>query len=144
MIEYQWLVEGRIVVFGGNGNISAEDIEKENEILTEFFEQGTGPLVHVIGDDRNLTEFPPLSTLLSVEWLQHEKLGFFIIVGMSNVIDRMKSHMATNKHQVRFRLVDTMEEALEILEFADPSLPRNLKAQIAEEYVNGAHLEKYD
>jgi len=143
MIEYRWLVEGHIVIFSGNSEIMPEDIAKENDVLAEFLTNGSGSLVHVIGDDRNLTEFPPLEALNEAEWIKHDKLGYFIIVGMSDVISKMKSSIVATKQKIRFRLVDTMEEALDILEYADVSLPKPLKEQIPEDILSGQHLEKY-
>jgi len=144
MIEYKWLTKGHIVIFSGDGNITKEDIEKESGILTDFFDKGSHDFVHVIGDDRNLSEFPPLNVLLSAEWIKHNKLGYFIIVGMSDAISRMKSSMAASKNQIRFRLVDTMEEALEILERVDANLPQGFKDEVSQDILTGAHLNKYN
>lgn len=122
-ISYSWLVEGRIVQLKSSGEITLNDIQKEDAIMMEFLEQTTAPLVHVLADQTDLEKMPDIKSFTASHWVKDKRVGWFLVYGMKYKFLRFAMSVGAQIFQLRTRTFDTHEEALAFLQSVDETLP---------------------
>jgi len=122
-VNYSWILEGRIVHIQVIGQMSTEEMQNEDAVMQTFFNKRSGPLLHVLIDETQMTALPDLKTMFKVRWIQNPDLGWFIMYGVNERLESFKAHVATSKYRVRFAMVDTLNEALDLLQERDLTLP---------------------
>jgi hypothetical protein len=120
-LEYTWFLDGRIVLMQGSGILTTEDFAKEEIIMRQFLDQA--PKIHILIDDRQLDRFPPISVMRSSQWIQDQRVGWFIIFGLRNRLLSVIASTLMRVFGVNGRIFGTFEESIAFLQKVDETLP---------------------
>lgn len=127
--EFYWLVEGRVLVVPFLETVTLEDVKDMNERTVRIAkEEGTGPMTHIISDSRERADLAP--ELKSVKHFKDimppddDVLGWSIVVDPSpDFIMRFVANTVMQMRNRRFRVMHSMDEALQFLLHVDSTLP---------------------
>lgn len=128
--ELGWQVKQRIIYRRYYGDITLEEIQQSSDEAREMVEQGT-PLVHSVIDASEITGYPGLRDLQrSAHFETSEAEGWQMIIGVTGVA-RLVVSVLTQITGKRFRIVDSVDEAMNFLMMQDETLaqPNILKPQ---------------
>jgi len=122
-IETKWLLENRIVLVCTSGHVEAADMRNMSDMTIKMFESCEVPLVHILINEQ--ADSLPKSVghiTKATEFMRHEKMGWFIIFGNDNPVMKFQSYLVSKVMRLRYRRVNTMQEALEFLQMVDSTL----------------------
>jgi hypothetical protein len=121
-LQVSWIVENRIIHISSDGEVGDQDLLNIDPIMVDYINQSEAPLVHIIltGSASIPVGF---KTVKSLEWPQHARFGWTVLVGLTNPLFRMIAAAGASLFKTRLRNVDTLEEALVFLQEVDSTLP---------------------
>jgi hypothetical protein len=125
-IHAGWFLEERITYYDYRGDVSIEELESAIEISIDLMEQCKAPLLHSIQTYDSMVTFPQNATklvLATKTLMEMPGLGWIVFVGIKNPIIKSLAGFVSGVLRIRYRLYDTMEEALEFLNYVDSTLP---------------------
>ncbi len=120
----QWLVPNRVIYAYAWGSITPEDLEQHNERMNTLIAEGI-PLVHVILDsspDYQMTNPSLKIGLDTLSFIRRTDFGFTAQVGTGNAAAKFGAIMLAKILRARYRMVDTVEEAVEQLKTYDTTV----------------------
>src|SRR5687768_12855119 len=121
--EVKWLIVPRVGFFSMEGDISSTEFLRINNEVAALLEGGQAP-IHLIADVSKM-KMPPMD----IQWIarktavRDEKVGIVIAVGANGLL-KFIAQMVKNLTKSNIHMVDSMEEAYELLEKLDASLPK--------------------
>jgi hypothetical protein len=120
-----WLLENKIILVVGSGVFTIEDSLGNMREAAALAEQAAPILLHGIINMLDVTKQPSLAEQFST---RHQVIvppnhGWTIIVSKPNSLIRFITSVTIQLFNLRFRMVGSMEEALDLLQKLDPSLP---------------------
>jgi hypothetical protein len=121
-LHARWLVENRVRLVTVKNDLKtsavrASDLETA-AILDEMTER-----VHFVIDLRELRSFPKLDSLLSVQCLRHQHMGWLLTVGATrSSLHRFFLNAVGQATRVRYQDFHDLEEAIVFLQENEPSL----------------------
>ena len=113
----EWLVPKRVIYAYAWGKVTPDDMVAHNARMLELIESGT-PLVHVILNSKDGMEIANPSLRAGMDqlsFIRRDDLGFTIQVRSLNPIAKSSSILMAKVTRVRFRMVDSMDEAISFL-----------------------------
>ena len=135
-IETRWYIKDRVAYVHMSGIIGVNEMVTLNEQITAFIEDGVAvgaPLVHFLVDDSGVTEtklkLNQINSVMPV--IRHRSFGWAITIGNENPFVKILVYLVSQLARVRFRRVNTRQEAIDFLisqdqtldwEFADESV----------------------
>jgi hypothetical protein len=122
-IQLSWYLENRIILLTSHGESSDQDLLNLDQPIINYLNQSQAPLVHLIADHRRGGKMPSLKVSMQIEWPKHPQYGWGILVGLTNPLQRFLVVVASNFFNVRQRMFNTMDEALDFLNEVDSTLP---------------------
>ena len=123
--EASWLVEGRIVMIVGSGNLSKTDIDRMDADMLAYLEDSDAERVHFIFDASGMVKLPGLSVMSEMRAPKHPAMGWNIVAGDLNRLTRFLVATVARFNRVRFRTFDSVDEAIDFLWNADTTLPES-------------------
>jgi hypothetical protein len=121
--EMSWLKENRIIFVRVYGKFTVKELALYEKELTSYLDASTVPLVHVIGDLTGSIWLPGLKHLVTLPSGNHPRLGWAIIVGTMNPVERTLLRLTAAFFRLRFRVFASMEDIIPFLQQMDPTLP---------------------
>ena len=120
--EIKWYLEPHIIYVHISGDVDAAEVKAIFRELSEHAAQGTRP-VYVVSDLSDLGRYP----INAAEYQKAVKIlaGYIdvsIVIGMSSPILKFISSFISQISQYELRMVDTLDEALAIIERLQPEL----------------------
>ncbi len=129
-VKSHWLHEDRIAYLEIIGDFDEEGmIEFNTHMRDKYLEQGDAP-VHCIIDAKGLTGHPTnIKTLKegTQASVKHPNIGWVVLVGFDNRIVRFFSSTVSQLLGVKFKLVDNLDDAKDVLRRADQSIAEFVK-----------------
>lgn len=127
-VRVQWLEEGVVTLVEYIGNFDNDSIKDLNIFVAEnFLAHGQGP-VHNIIDAKQLGDFPKNLNVLregSKHSVEHPNAGWNILVGFNiNPVWKFLSSAVSQVLGVKFKQVDTIDEAKRVLQRIDKRLDK--------------------
>ena len=123
--QVSWYVDQRVIYCSAFGIATIEDIHGLNHEVQTRVREGQ-PLVHVVCDLKNIEKFPTniAGMRKSLEQMDHERMGWVIVVGAGNALLRFVASLITQFviPNVRLRMFDTFEQAIDFLHEHDVTL----------------------
>ncbi|MBL8163351.1 MAG: hypothetical protein JNJ61_15295 [Anaerolineae bacterium] len=121
-----WLVEDRVIEEKFIGNITVDDIANAAQAGNALAASAPG-MVHLLADASDVKTFPIDLRLIQTTMQPHSLAGKFswvIVYGTRNPMLRFVAQVSAQFSlvQIRFRVVDHREHALQMLRDLDPSL----------------------
>lgn len=131
--EVKWYIENRILTVTHSGVFTANDaVDLIAECMTYF--EGANHPIHVIvnhsetesltADLHHITKIRELAT----PFFTHPNLGMMIAYGIENRLIRFFATMAGQLSKHEYRLVDTFDEAIEIIKRNDLNIAEDLSS----------------
>lgn len=127
--EYRWYEEGRVIYARVMNTVTIDDLQLGNDAISNMLDQvGTDARVHIIFDITDLTQMGiGLKEVRNyLYYFSHPALDTVILCGGTGLLQTMAQLLGAMFvvaiHQKRFRLVDTLEEALIFLQTVDNDL----------------------
>lgn len=124
-----WLVDKRVCLIEISGELDDQRvIEFNTHIRDEYLEKGEAP-VHIIMDAQNLVNYPRNVTTLrkaSAISTQHPNTGWVCLVGFDNSMLRFLGSAIAQLLGLKFKQMNTLEEAVAVLRSVDSSLTDQL------------------
>jgi hypothetical protein len=118
-----WYLENRIILVHISGDKTIEDFQQVNEAITQYLEKGVAP-VHLLIDVTEMGSIP--SNILKVKqaftYLDHPSIGWSFFIGHLNAMENLIIAVTTQLSGLDVKTVDTLEEALKILNHVDLSI----------------------
>jgi hypothetical protein len=119
--EIQWSIPKRVIYARYYGDMTMDAIVQSMEDAKPYFAEGI-PMVHYIMDVTEVNSFPKLTELArGLKYEQQDNLGWSIYVGAEGIA-RFVISVTTQLAGSRFRLFDTLDEAMAFLTENDTSL----------------------
>ncbi len=122
--QVSWLLENRVILTFNQGVVSDQDMFDNDQPITDYLDQCTAPLIHMVVDHRNGIGSPSSKALAQQHWPKHPKMGWLIMVGMANPFQKFVVAVTSNFFKTRLRMFNTMDEALDFLNEVDSTLPQ--------------------
>ncbi|MEM6282086.1 MAG: hypothetical protein AAF787_07830 [Chloroflexota bacterium] len=124
-VNVEWLIPDKIILVKTTGNMNLEVMRVGGEIIHEMLDASSANRVHVMGDETEVTgvEANALKITRTVTWLRHSRLGYTVSFGSINPLMKVVTNVGSSIAGMRYRRVDSMDEALMFLAEADPELP---------------------
>lgn len=113
--EISWYDPSKIVVLKGTSTISAEDLAEADARVNAFLTSSSGDRVHVIIDDANVERMPGVATTLKLKALEHPKMGWTVLVGQNDKVNRMMYTITCHLRGLPLYFADSFEEAVTFL-----------------------------
>lgn len=122
-VEVKWLVPDHVMLTHVYGTLIEADINTIFEDGFKLIESSTHQPIHAI-IKADLDTAPSLSTLSKMgrQRSTHPRSGWSVIVMPTNPVVRFGADLMSQLIKVRYRRVDTMEDALKFLKDLDDSI----------------------
>lgn len=142
--QQTWLIKNHVVAVTFSGELTAEDIGNAfHESAQHVIESSDAP-VHFLHDWRNVERFPTsLSQVFKASQNSKaplSKVGWVVAYGKYNKLFKFMGDIFFQLFNVRFRLCETREEAVDFLCQQDQRLDKNAfsaeKSEVATEAAN--------
>jgi hypothetical protein len=122
--KLSWYLPGRIILCEGDGTIESDEVFTFTQRASEMVISGK-PLVHVIFDFRQVQKLASVPQALKT--LQqnppHPDMGWVIFVGKLNPMLTTFADFVGMMLRLRYRRLDTIDEAVSFLRERDATLP---------------------
>lgn len=123
-MNISWLVDKRVIFVDIGISLTMTDLIEMNEKIIEFLDAGDAK-VHIIFRATELVAFPVTFSSLSkvFSFVTHPNLGWDITINNNRLLSFISAmvNRAINRRATKY--VDTYEDAKELLQRIDPSLP---------------------
>ncbi len=126
-----WLLENRIILIRYQGTVTLKDLESYLTETAHMRDQANaalgsnGPLVHTITDassmEKNAISLPEALQATRLTVTSQQRVGWSVYIS-AGVIDRFFSTAGHQLAGVRYRAVDSIEEAVAFLKSVDDTL----------------------
>jgi len=125
MYNVKWIIENRVILFQGQGDISIEAIEQAITRLKQMIEMGVAP-IYIVNDGRYIKRHPVKIGVLKdlVSMGDDEKIQLILRVGGDNVTKFLAQIITQFTQGKKPVYTKTVEEAMDYLLKLDESLPR--------------------
>ena len=121
--QLSWYLENRVMQIVNQGELRDQDLFDLDGSAIQYMEQCSVPLVHLIIDHRLGSNSPSAKGLMQLKWPKHPKMGWIVMIGLANPLQRFVTAVASNFFKTRLRMVNTLDEALDFLNEVDSTLP---------------------
>jgi len=134
-ISFKWYVPNQVAHAKLEGQITIEDLKTGNKTMSKWIEESPARMVHVIfnATDMNGVAFSLSQSLATLKYLNHERMGGYLVYGLppSQVrIVKFLGTIITQLTRARFRTFDTLENAYEYLKQLDSTLPESASNEV--------------
>lgn len=121
--HYEWLLPKRVLFCYVSGGQDIEELRRSNAELRRHLDDGEAP-THYIADVRSNTKLPTniREFAEAVSFVNHPHLGWIVVIGRSNPTINFVLGLVAKLTGVRYRSVDTPQEATAFLSTIDPTL----------------------
>lgn len=126
--DYCWYLEQRVIYCYVEQVVTVKDLQKGNQIISQWIDESGHPPVHLLFDLRHITEVSvnTLQVWRELKYLRNPRLGWLVTFGASG-LTRTMLHLImgslTRLIGQRLSAVDTLDAALAFLKMVDDSLP---------------------
>ena len=116
-------IDRRVTFHRAVGDLSAAELIEANSTVMRLVREGEAPVHHVIDARQlgkiglHLRDLPQIVTIL-----KEPNLGWVVMVG-GNPLTRFLASVMTQSGRVKFRIVDTLNDAWHLLRRMDATLP---------------------
>lgn len=117
----QWYIEGRVIQTQKNDKLTPELHTAQDTLISHLLSKSEMAQSHLMIDGSD-TGFP---ILRKQDWLKNPRLGWVVIYGVENSLLRWGMAAVLQLQGVRYRIVDTLTDAIEHLQDVDITL-RNI------------------
>lgn len=120
----QWYIPGKIIYTRFDGDLTEDDLEA----LTQQLMQMMAPyprFVHVINDLRNLGAYPRSLGKINAtvrQLFEMPQYGWLCVIGVNDPLTNFISSTIAKVMRVRYKTVETVEEALTFLQQSDAEI----------------------
>ncbi|MBA3871478.1 MAG: hypothetical protein H0X30_20225 [Anaerolineae bacterium] len=121
--QLSWYLENRVLLMINYGEVADQDLFDLDQTIIDYLDNCTVPLVHTIIDHRKGMNSPSVKGLTKLRWPKHPKVGWMIMIGMKNPLQRFVVAVSTSFFKTRMRMFNSMDEALNFLNDVDSTLP---------------------
>lgn len=124
-LHLSWYLENRVILVVSKGKSlnQDQDMFDIDQAIVDYINQSDAPLVHLITDFRDGSFSPSMKAVGKLQSSKHPRIGWAIVIGQMNSLQRFSLAMAISFFKLRNRMVDTLEEALDFLNYVDSTLP---------------------
>lgn len=121
-IQVEWYIEGRVLLVKHPAHVTREDIQEMDRLGLMYFDAATAPLIHVLMDSSAVLSDAGLRAYAGMKAPKHPRCGWIIEFGVNSVGLRVLSSILAQVLQVRYRQVETLEDAVNTLFQLAPEL----------------------
>ncbi|MGQ9907871.1 MAG: hypothetical protein ACUVS2_03445 [Candidatus Flexifilum sp.] len=125
LYEMDWIVEGRLCYWKLWGEFSSSDMVAWDADVVEMLDRLPDDVAFCNGiyDLSDLGRMASLREFLALKSRGHPKVGWTLVIGAIDPIQRFILSAATQVARMRTRFVASLDEAVELLRSVDPTLP---------------------
>jgi hypothetical protein len=118
----RWIKEGHVFIVDFIEPVIDDEAEAFNDAMNEYFDSSSRVLVHGIFDFTQSSSIFSIKRMSKFTFPKHPRMGWNIFVNMPNKQVKFFVSIATQLFKVRVRIVNSMEEAVEFLEYVDQTI----------------------
>lgn len=126
-MEFTWYIPERILhveVYGDNG---IAELQQFGDTARQLVQEGKAP-VHILLDDADAAP-PPVSInvlkdALNMPSIDVQSFGWVVGVGEGDMVVKVIFPMLTKIMGIKYTRVATLDDAVDFLQYRDPTLPR--------------------
>jgi hypothetical protein len=123
-IETRWYLEDRVAYARLSGVVTDADLQAMDAWMIQCMETSPAMLVHHIIDAKDITQPTSARQAMQLKAPRHAKMGWGITIGINlNPMLRFLTALIVSVARIRYRDVNTFDEALAQLQTFDPNLP---------------------
>lgn len=121
--EIGWHTEGHIVVVTMHETVLPEEYTAMDEAFMQYVNEAKGALVHFVYSMSDEIVASELSHMTDLQFAKHPAMGWSIMIGEMNPITRVMITLAAKINRARFKMVGSVDEAIDFLYTVDANLP---------------------
>lgn len=121
-----WLIKEKVVLLEVIGRVLVEELEQIAIIGEKLINEADTPLLHLIVEEEQLTDFPnnvPRAIKATKQTLSHPGLGWMVFVNIPNDVITFITKLILSAAKTRIYIAETYEQAASVLMAADSNLP---------------------
>ena len=119
-----WYIKDEILFVRFSGVLTGDDLRAYMKEAWSFVESSPRPLVHAINDVGDVVE--PVSLIESLKVIRasepHPRTGWSVNIREKSALVKMGAGFGSSVFKVRFKSVNTLDEAIAHLQFVDSAL----------------------
>jgi hypothetical protein len=124
--QLAWYQEQCIIGVVVTGAYPIEEIQVVCKEIAQTYLAASTAQIHLLMDLREMTSFPsniPQVKSAADQFLKHPNLGWTVMIGKNNPLAEFFSSVIFQMVRLKFRIVHSMEDAMDILRRVDQTLP---------------------
>ena len=125
-VTASWWLKDHVISIVMDGDFSDEDIQMASNTAYALIDSSDEPYVHVLLDNTTIGQTNARAADMNRAarpMLKHERLGWLGVYGKNNVLTRFATNVVMQLVHNRFRMVNTLEEALDFLSNLHDAIP---------------------
>jgi hypothetical protein len=122
-IHVQWYCSGLVLYAQFGRSITVEDLNTFTATIQQMVDSSDAPLVHLVADLSSLENHPALRDIMK-HFKLPARIGWSLILGMAgSTMMRFIAQVVASAFRLRYRQVQSLDEALDFLQKMDSTLP---------------------
>jgi hypothetical protein len=122
-IKVKWFYEGLVIHAQLEGILTGPDLTEYADNLDKLIATSDAPLIHLITDLSGMEMYPSLGEVMRSLHMP-PRLGWTLVMGAkTNKIVRFLMQVITSSMRLRFRELESIDEAVDFLQKMDTTLP---------------------
>lgn len=124
-VDIFWYLPKRVLMVQLEGHTRFDEQRQLGEQVTAFLDEGEPPMVHIlVNTESAYDQMVQISYAQQVlTFIKHEQLGWLLPYGPTKRIRHFAASVLTQAAGVRYRYCKSLDDALDFLQQADPTLP---------------------
>jgi hypothetical protein len=125
-ITVDWYLDGRVMKIEMVGAFSVDDLIGAASQAVALVESTDTPLVHCVLDNTHIGDTSASLADInraSQPMLKHERMGWVLVYGNNSQMTRFTGNIVAQISRTRYRMYDTLDDALDFLQKMDKQLP---------------------
>lgn len=132
--QIRWLVPNKLLIINTYGELTIDDVANMSQESAVMVEESPEIMVHSITDLYKITSYPynlmELTKAMNKLDLQQNKLGWALMIGISNPMLRFIATTLTQLKNYRFRIMDDVDGCFRFLHEVDETIPAEMSPEI--------------
>ncbi|MCA9887634.1 MAG: hypothetical protein KC546_04645 [Anaerolineae bacterium] len=125
-ITTNWWLKDIVIGIVMAGDFTAEDLTSAANTAYALIDSSDEPYVHVLLDNTDIGQTKARAAEMNraaQPLMKHGRLGWLVVYGKNNVLTRFATNVVMQLVHNRFRMVNTLEEALDFLTNLHDQIP---------------------
>jgi altronate dehydratase len=118
----EWLVPQRILNTKFGKILTVDELRAYDAAVLDLLATAGSNIVHVIGDAKDMEQFPSLAHGYQIKYIKHPNFGWSVMIGIHNPLLKAIGLLLMRLFDNRLHFCNSQEEAITFLQSVDKTL----------------------